>query len=122
MKLINYVMFVSLSWVSLSSFAFEDGSSDWRELDIGNAESLSVLVGAAEELATIEKSGQLIFEKVEKKHLGGTTDLFRMTGLVLKNDGLVENDFMLAITRVMPQEGDNVDTAFGVLYQEKRTR
>lgn len=122
MKLLNRVVPLLLSLLSLSSFAFEAGTSSWRELDVGHAESLSVLIGAAEDLASIEKSGQLIFEKVEKRHLGGTTDMFRMTGFVLKNDGLVENDFMLAITRIMPQEGENVDYAYGVLYQERRTR
>jgi hypothetical protein len=106
--------------ISGSSFALNSEVKVWDELSVESVEMVSVMLGAADQLAQSKKSGELFIEMAERRVANPTTDVYRIQGIVLSEDGLVENNFSLAITRVKKEAGVARNYMYGVLYKEKR--
>lgn len=115
---INRLLWLIILLVSLSSYAMDE-IKIWDELSNDSAELGSVILGAAQKLASIKKSGELFISKVEKRPAGPRVDIFRIAGVVLGKDGLAKNDFGLAIARTVKIKGWGYpESIYDVHYKE----
>ena len=120
MRILIIGLLLSSLCVAFSLCAMEQNIIIWDEVDTNSAEMMSVMLGAAPQLATIEKHGELFIEKADKRVAEPTVDVYRMKGFVMGDDGLVEHEFGLAIARVKREDGLQCNYMYSVLYKEKK--
>lgn len=117
-KIIGMLTSVTVLFLAASSYALDHTVRIWDEINADGVEMMSVMLGAADQLGQLSKSGELFIEKAEKRVASPTVDVYRMSGIVVSEDGLVERDFSLAITRVKRQPDLARNYMYGLLYTE----
>lgn len=119
-KIIGMLTSFTVLFLATSSYALDRDVRIWTEINVDGVEMMSVMLGAADQLGALSKSGELFIEKAEQRVASPTVDVYRMKGIVLSEDGLVERDFSLAITRVKRQRDLARNYMYGVLYKEHK--